>query len=374
MYYESDTGYYEMSAMDELVNEFQEKCKKLLLNDVNSEISAIKESNECLRTENEKLRTALAQAEKTAKELDKTIKRSSFMEVLFNNLKDNISNSKDKKTKEANIAAFCSLVLKRDYYEKIGDNDAPLWITLMTMYYSNRDKVIELLKMFNAEMPRNTTRCRLPIDWGIEKFRLPVDWTEKELNIFFNTMDNHANCNGCTYQSNLRYWGTSSLDDVETQCCRTYSEIPWQYVLRNPLLKNKKYLTMIGQNAYKGKYNGNWSKFWRIDEFIDLSEDEIKTILSHINVVQFKKDEEFSRFVLKHLKFVEDDNFLERIYNIFKGSYDFTYKGKILDMPYKYILRWVCEYKDNAVKFVNDNKDKFTEEQRKELLTKALNL
>lgn len=363
MYYESDTGYYELSAMEELINEFQGKCKELLLNDVNSEISAIKRDNEYLKAENEELKIALAQAKKDITESSKTIEQSSFMGILLNGLKNNIGNNKDIKTKEANIAAFCSLVLKRDYYEKIGDNDAPLWITLMTMYYSNRDKVIEILKMFDIKVPQ-----------GIEDFRLPVDWTEEELDIFFGTMSNHTNCNCCTYEGNLRYWGTSSLNDVKTQCNRGYSEIPWQYVLRNPLLKNKKYLTMIGQNAYKGKYSDNWSKFWCIDRFVELSEDEIKTILSHINVIHFKKDEEFSRFVLKHLKLVEDDNFLEKIYDIFKGSYDFIHKGKILEMPYKYILRWVCEYKDNAVRLVNDNKDKFTEEQRREMLIKALNL
>jgi hypothetical protein len=173
----------------------------------------------------------------------------------------------------------------------------------------------------------------------------------------------------------LRFWGKNSLDDVKTQCNRNYSEIPWQYVLRNPLLKKKKYLKKIGQNAYGSNgYSGHWDNFYKIDSYLDLSDEEIKTILNNIYYTKLKNNDAISKFVLRNLKCIEDDEFLNKIYSLFHNSYDFEYGKKILEMPYKYILKWVCDHKNSATNFIEKNKECFTEEQRKELLMKALGL
>ena len=75
MYYEYDTGYYEQSEMDELLSEFKEKCTKILLEDVNSQMGIIKHESEYLRKENERLMTALSQAEKSLRELKKNTEK-----------------------------------------------------------------------------------------------------------------------------------------------------------------------------------------------------------------------------------------------------------------------------------------------------------
>lgn len=121
---------------------------------------------------------------------------------------------------------FLSWFWEVDYTEN--SYNVPLWLIALTNYYSHKDEVIEFLKILNIKLPKN-----------IENFRLPIDWTEAEIDIFFITVYNHSNCNGCTYERNLNFWGTSSLDSVEEQCNRHYSEIPWQFVLRNPILKKK---------------------------------------------------------------------------------------------------------------------------------------
>jgi hypothetical protein len=38
------------------------------------------------------------------------------------------------------------------------------------------------------------------------------------------------------------------------------------------------------------------------------------------------------------------------------------------------MLQWVCDNKNSATNFIENNKENFTEEQRKELLMKALGL
>ena len=356
MYYEYDTGYYEQSEMDELLSEFKEKCTKILLEDVNSQMGMIKHESEYLRKENERLMTALAQAEKNLREAKKDAERFALMETLTNGLKNMVKDSEDKETK---IYEFLNLVFKRDYIEQT--YDAPIWIGAMTQFYSNKEKVIDVLKLFDVRLPDN-----------IENFRLPIDWNEEELDMFFDTVNNHVNCNGCTFEGNLRFWGSRSLYDVKTQCYKSgYSEIPWQYVLRNPLLRNEKYLEKIGKNAFTPF---KWNNFYRIDKYLNLSDDEIKVILNNIDYTKMKNKGDVEEFILRHLKLIEDDAFLKKIYSLFYNSYDFKYGKKILDMPYKYMLQWACDCKNDATRFIEENKKHFTEEQRKELLMKALGL
>lgn len=355
MYYEYE-DYYEPSAMDAIFEEFQRQCREVLLDDVNSTIGSIKHENDYLKKENSSLKTALAQAEKDLKESKKNTEKFTLMETLTNSIKNTVKNTKDKETK---IYEFLNFVFERDYIEQTCD--APLWIGAMTQFYSNKENVIEILRLFDIELPNN-----------IENFRLPIDWNEEELDMFFDTVNNHANCNGCTFEDNLRFWGRKSLDDVKTQCYKNgYSEIPWQYVLRNPLIKKEKYLKKIGQKAFTP---WRWNNFYRIDKYQDLSEEEIKIILNNINYTKMEKRGDVAEFILRNLKYIEDDEFLKKIYSLFHDSYDFQWGKKILEMPYKYILQWTCDHKGEAAELVEKNKEHFTEEQRKELLMKAFGL
>jgi len=358
MYYDYE-DYYEPSVMDEILEEFQQKCREVLLDDINSTIGSIKQTNEYLKKENDDLKKALSQAERNLRESNKNMEKFSLMETLTNGIKNTVENAESKNQK---IYDFLNLVFTKDYNEDV--YDAPLWIGAMTQFYSNREKVLEILKLFDIKLPKN-----------VENFRLPIDWNEEELDIFFDTMHNHYNCNGCFYQTNLRFWSSNALDDVKTQCNRNYSEIPWQYVLKNPLLKKKKYLTKIGKNAYGSNgYSGHWDNFYRIDNYLNLSSEEIKTILNNINEAKLKKNDEIAKFVLRNIKHIENDKLLNKVYSLFHDSYDFNYGKKILEMPYTYMLQWVSDHQNIATKFIEENSKHFTDEQRKELLMKALGL
>lgn len=355
MFYDYE-DYYEPSVMDELLDEFQQKCKEILLNDVNSTIGSIKHESEYLKKENERLMTVLSQAEKNLRESKKNTEKFALMETLTNGIKSTVENSENKNQK---VYDFLDLVFQKDYKEDV--YDTPIWIGAMTQFYSNKEAVIEVLKLFDVKLPDN-----------IENFRLPIDWNEEELDMFFDTVNNHVNCNGCTYEGNLKFWGNRSLIDVKTQCYKSgYSEIPWQYVLRNPLLKKEKYLKKIGQNAFTP---WRWNNFYRIDKYLNLSDEEIKIILNNIDYTKMKNKGDVEEFILRHLNLIEDDAFLKKIYSLFCNSYDFRYRKKILDMPYKYMLQWAYDCKNDAARFIEENKEHFTKEQRKELLMKALDL
>lgn len=107
MYYEYDTGYYEHSVMDELLDEFQQKCKEILLDDINSTIGSIKHDNEYLQKENEKLKAALAQTEKSLREAKKDAEKFALMETLTNGIKNTVENAESKDNK---IYDFLELV------------------------------------------------------------------------------------------------------------------------------------------------------------------------------------------------------------------------------------------------------------------------
>ena len=340
------------SAIYEITNEFSQKLETALLDEACAAVDSIKQENNCLKKENANLKKVLSQTETDLKNANTKVESSSLMAILINNLKSTI-----EATGDVLVYNFLDLLFKKDFKENI--KDVPVWLGAITQYYSNRETVIEILRMLGIYVPDK-----------IENFRLPIDWTEEELDIFFETMYNHINCNNCVYEDNLKYWGSSSLESVKVQCSGNFSEIPWQYVLRNPLLKNTKYLEKIGKNVYN---KSNYSKFYLIDTYLKLTPLEIKTILNNIDSTKLKHGKT-ADFIIRNLKYVESSEMLKKIYSMYSDSYDFKCRGKILEMPYDYILQWAGEQKTYIIKLMEDNKEFFTEKQRKELIMKAFNL
>lgn len=346
------TDYAEPSEVDELFKEFQEKCMDILCNNVKSEVDAIITRNAQLTEENEELRKQSKSFKNIAVERTKSLNDSITVLKMLKYLKSSLDDEK--------IYSLFALMFEEDFEENL--YEVPLWLGILTQYYSHKDEAIEFLKLLDVKLPDK-----------IENFRLPIDWTEQELDIFFDTMNNHVNCNGCVYEGNLRFWGKNSLMSVEDQCKKTfYDEIPWQYVLRNPLLKKEKYLEQIGKHMIS-TISSNWSKFSKIDEYLEFEPKELKIIFDNLNYQLWaNKDKNITNFILRHIDLIDNENFLNKIYDFCHNSYDFTCKYKILDMPFKYVKKWCSENTNYAMNLLRDKKNDFTEEQRKELLATIL--
>lgn len=350
-YFESED-----SPMNELFEEYKQKCMEQICDSIDSEINTIKESNAFLKEENKKLRQENQELQKVAEERIKTKTENDFLAPL-------VANSTKFKMDESNFLKFLDCLFEKDYIEK-NTLGSPIWILSLTQYYSHKKEVIQLLHLAGIKTPEN-----------IESFKLPVDWTEEEMDMFFASMNKHVNCNGCNYEGNLRYWATSSLVSVKEQCNKDYSEIPWQYVLRNPILKKEKYLKQIGQNFTKG---GNWYKFEEIQKYLNLEEKEVKIILANIdttklpNKLRFAHNDCAINFIYKNLTLVQDKPTLDKIYEIYKNTYSFK-EDKLSTMPYEYLKKW-CEEKSESevLPCISKLKDKLTNEQRKELINLAL--
>ena len=346
------TDYAEPSEVDELFKEFQEKCMDILCNNVKSEVDEIMVRNAQLTEENEKLRKQSKSFENIAIERTKSLNDSGTVLKMLKYLKDSLDDEK--------VYSLFELMFEKDFEENL--YEVPLWLGILTQYYSHKDEAIEFLRLLDVKLPDK-----------IENFRLPIDWTEQELDIFFDTMHNHVNCNGCVYASNLKFWGKYSLMSVEDQCKKTfYDEIPWQYVLRNPLLKKEKYLERIGKHMISIP-SSNWSKFSKIDEYLELEPKELKVIFNNLNYQLWaNKNKDITNFILRHIDLIDNKNFLNKVYDFCHNSYDFTCKYKILDMPFTYVKKWCSEHTNNAMNLLRDKKTEFTDEQIKELLAAIL--
>lgn len=344
----------EPSEIDELFKDFQKKCIDALYNNVESEIDAIIKQNAQLTKENEKLRKQNKSLENIAIERTKSLNNSSTVLKMLEHLKNSLDDEK--------VYSLFDLIFEKDFVENL--YEVPLWLGVLTQYYSHKDDAIEFLKILGIDLPN-----------GVEKFRLPIDWTEQELDIFFDTMYNHVNCNCCVYEGNLKFWGKNSLMSVKDQCKKThYDEIPWQYVLRNPLLKKEKYLEQIGKHMISTLPSDyNWSKFSKIDEYLELEPKELKVIFNNLNYQLWaNKNKDITKFILRHIDLIDNKNFLNKVYEFCHNSYDFKYANKILDMPFEYIKKWCSEHTNNAMNLLRDKKTEFTDEQRKELLAAIL--
>lgn len=342
--------------LDILLEEFKSKTKDIFINDINSEYNTIKKENERLTEQNQKLSEDNFVLTQQLEEKNKIIKDSK----LFTNLLNNIKQLKDDPNK---IFQFLDCLYEKDF-EEIRVQDTPLWIEALTQYYSHKDDIIELLKIMDVKLPDN-----------ISNFRLPIDWNEEEMDIFFNTMYNHYCTNGQIFERNLKWYATSSLISVKEQWNKSNSNIPWQYILRNPILKKEKYLRQIGQHLTD--YTSNWTNFAKITKFLDLSDDEIKIIINNIDQVLLKKKTDAMDFCIRHLKLINNEVILNKVYNGYYNSYDFKYHNKIFEMPFDYIKDWIGiiveEDTRNAIDFLTHKCDNLSQEQYKELLEIAYN-
>ena len=343
---------YEPSPMDEIFMEFQEKCRELLRNDTNSYVNQIITEKDYYLKENTRLIAENRELAKQAKDAADNLSQVSTMSTFTNLLKSSL-NDPDK------IYTFLDLLYEKDYKEDV--YNTPLWIGALTQYYSRRSEIIDLLRLLNVKLPN-----------GIENFRLPIDWTDEELDIFFDTMYNHYNCNGSTYEGNLRFWAPFAMDSVDTMCKHNYSEIPWQYVLRNPRLKQEKYLAQIGQHATGRSHH--WIYFYKIDKYLELSEEEIGIIINNIDAVSFacKDSQTINEFLLRNIKHITNPVLLDKMYAKYHDSYDFKYNKSILQMPYEYIKKWAMDARHDPLTFIQRNKEAFSAEQFKELTILAL--
>jgi hypothetical protein len=341
-------------------NTIDEMFNDLVMKIASDATRADKETIERLAKENVELKKANAILTKAANRVAAADDNYTLFNFLMNRIKKNIEGL-DGEEKAKAVYDFLDCFFERDFMENT--YEAPLWLGCGDVYYNNRKEVFAILRALGFTLPE-----------GIENFRLPQDWDDYELAEVFEHMSNHVNCNSCVFKDNLRYWKPNALEDPIKVCSHSFTEIPWQFLLRNPLLKKEKYLKEIGRMfcVPNGKYHAyQWYHFAKITEYLELTAEEIKIIIDNIDYTYYNnKNEDLKRFLLNNVELIDNEVFLNVLYTYNKGSYDFKYNNTVLKMPRRYVKYYMRDTHD--LEWLKKHKDKFTKEQITELTLAAL--
>ena len=338
------------------MNEFKNMWEEMLETEVQERTQLIQNQNDVLKARVKEQESELSQLRETSKTRERILDNAITMTMMFDTFKARYD-SAPKGTKDELVYTFLKCFYEPDFEEST--YDCPLWLGAVTNFYSNRDVVIQLLHALEVKMPSN-----------IETFRLPHEWTEEELDEVFKTMSKHIVCNACTYTDNLRFWAPNALYPVHKLCnCGMYTEIPWQFLLRNPLLLQEKYLSKIGKMAFEENHVAGWRYLFNIDKYQELTEDQLRIIIKNINphaIIEKDKFKSVNEFLLRHLRLVNSKSLLDSIYNEYKETYDFRYGAKVLQMPSDYLADWITCV-PNPLQWIETYHEKLTEKQRKTL-------
>lgn len=322
MSYYDEEDFYEPSEFEEKINELKDCLRESVKEETQREIERLQRDNERLKNENSDLRNKNKSIECENKGL---LSANNVLKIVLG------------KIDEENVYKIIQAIFPKTFDEK--SYDCPEFWSTYVNYYDNRKDIITLLKYANVKIPSE-----------LENITLPHEWNEELLDKFFDTMYNHVNCNGCTYEGNLKYWGyRMAADPFPNKAYQSYDEIPWQFVLRNPLLNSEKYALKIADAMNEG-YNG--LKFEKICSYQTLDEEILKLIIDKI-VVKEKSDKAIFDFLIDHIELVSDKERLEIIYPEIEAGW--RCYDAVLKMPKEYQIRYAKSISrmENRIDFLN---------------------
>ena len=241
----------------------------------------------------------------------------------------------DSKTKMENILDC----MYTPTFEQVHLNiDAPLWISVVTRYYNDRLEVLDIIRYFNwGQLPKK-----------VENFILPLDWNDKQLESWMKHMSRNTVCNGQLYDwCNIKWWCGFALEDITTwyeKHRNEYSEVPFQYVFMNPLMKTEKYLKMLAIEIA-----GYHSELIDGIESMQLSEDEIgfiiKCSLSYLEEHHkpiSESHKKFQEWLWQNINLIYNHDVTKYLYEKYANS--FTNIKQLLKLPTFFVVEHVQRY------------------------------
>lgn len=328
--------YYEPSEFDEKVEEFKDYLRESVKKDTLDKIERLTNENNTLREEVKSLK-------KTNKELEDRNKVSVTSEVISQIITNQIT--------EDNVYKIIKALFPITFDES--DRDCPSFWSTYVNYYDNRKDVVALLRFAGVEIANE-----------LEGIVLPHEWNEELLDKFFDTMYAHYNCNGTMYEENLRFWDYKmAAHPFDTKYFSCYDEIPWQFVLRNPLLNSQKYALKIAKEMNNGGHGLYFSKICRYQE---LSQEVLQTIVDNLDITNTTNKQEMVDFLVANIELVNDEKKLDKLY-LAVGS---KYSGEkyILQMPKKYQIKYAKSLNNIEKRFNFLQKTNFSKEEKIDIM------
>lgn len=350
---EEQMSYTEKLVYDNILKSIADAS----MNSIKDSMAEIDNENDRLKKEISELKESQTKLLAEVTELKTQLNDVSIFTSYLDIFKDKIKN--DNKF----MYQIASMLYDKDYEENT--YDTPVWLGVVTQWYSHRHELIALMRILKVKLPDK-----------IDSFRLPIDWTEEELDIMFQYMYNHSNTNNATFENNLRFWGEASLHSVKEQCAGGHrdiawyiSNLPWQYVLRNPNLKKEKFLRLIGENFFNT--SEHYDNFYALEEYQFLSKEEREIIInSIIPETAFNCDRTKSaiKFCKENMRLIKDKKLLGFICSTIT-SYEIEYSSLPYKMPFDVLLE-ICENRpDWIMKILCNKSGSFTNKQYIQLFT-----
>lgn len=337
-----DYDYYEPSEFDSKVEELKDYLRVSVKGETQSKIERLESENNRLREENKTLR----EKNKTVENENKTFATDDMITKLIT-----------KRISKENVYKLIEILFEKTFDEKPHRDCPDFWLTYVN-YYNNRTEILSLLRYTGIEIPSE-----------LDEIVLPHEWNEELLDKFFDTMYNNGNCNGEIYKDNLRFWNYKmAANPFKENRYSSCSEIPWQFVLRNPLLNTEKYALKIIEEMNK-KYNSNGLKFWRICQYQELDKNILQMIVDGIEAREDIKKDVLVDFFEEHIDMVTQKDKLDFLYPIFEKKW----RGEeaILKMPKEYQIRYAksLERADKKIEFLN--RTQLTKEEKTEIVSEV---
>ncbi len=335
MSYYDEEDFYEPSEFDEKINELKDYLKNSVKQEIQEQIQTLETQNQNLQKENRDLKSKNKSIENENIDL---LNRDNVLKILADTI-----------TKD-NVYKIIEAIFPKTFDENTHEC-SEIWGAYVN-YYDNRKDVISLLKYVNIEVPQE-----------LETVILPHEWSEDLLDKFFNTMHRHVNCNGNTYERNLKYFSyKTAANPFPAKIYSSYDEIPWQFVLRNPLLNSKKYALKIVDAMNEG-YNG--LKFAKICSYQDLDEEILQIILDKI-VLKEKTDKSIFDFLMDHIELISDKEKLDLLYPEVEARW--RCYDTVLKMPQEYQIKYAKSIDDAERKIEFLNETSLSKEEKTQII------
>lgn len=211
---------------------------------------------------------------KTKKEYNNLIKKYNDLKLENEKLKSNKLNldlfqqikSSLKELNIIDVLKFLNLKVS-SIYRDISADEIPTWFYCLLYFYDDKDKMFDIFDFLDFKYP----------SWA-KKIKLPFDYNEEEMDIVFKNLDNLSMVNGWYFSpSNVKYY-YETLNHTKGEFKKLFnsyysSYIPWQFLLRNPLLKEEKYFSQIIKYIKNKGYNA--LNFYYIHKYQELELEQL---------------------------------------------------------------------------------------------------
>lgn len=244
-------------------NELENGIMTLVKSEVDKQVSNFMKDFEWYKNQYDEYNQKYIKLHYDHKELEEKIGQSNEFEVFRSMINEN------------NVGVLVGVLnLKTIDIDFSGMNSEciPNWFSLICRYYPDKERVFAIMDLFNIKYP----------SWA-KLFKLPSDYNEEELDLVFERLGKMYVCNGCIFSGNMGFFYREIAPykgDLKTLLTRSsYSEIPWNLLLKNPLLATDKYINKIIQ-ALKNK-SSHSQYFFAIQDYQELTPEQVLPLFEY---------------------------------------------------------------------------------------------